>query len=690
MSGAKETGRAKHREGRVALELARATMSSMTPLVESTVTLPNFAAGTAWPADGSDPPSPGILRDSTFSERYTIGTLLGEGGMGVVRSCADGRIGREVAMKSVQPGMGSAGPFVARFLREACVQGQLEHPSIVPVYDLGRSGEGTLYFTMKRVRGATLKRILRALRAGGPEDDPSGPPDVPVRGRDPSGPPDSGLVASELVARPWSRRKLLASFASACHAVHFANVRGVVHRDLKPSNIMLGDFGEVYVLDWGLAKVVGAADPLAPTGAPAIQSGTDPGARTHHGATLGTPGYMAPEQVRGEPVDARADVYSLGAILFELLALEPLHSGQSPQAAIESTLLGVERRPSVRAPYLDIPPELDAICSRATAAEPELRYSSVRELVDAVERYLDGDRDLVRRRELARDHARAAEVHASRALGAPDSAAAARSRALHEVGRAIALDPTNEDAARILMRLMTELPAEMPAEAKAAMAEDTRRLVRAGGKMAVFANLTWFGWLPLMLWMGMRSWTAWLVASAAYVAAAAFAARVWRHPPEDGRPDMPTTVSTIVANAAGSTMFGPFVLVPTLAVIGAMLLHMVPGRAHRVPIIALNCLSIAVPALLALAGVIPASYVYEHGAFVLRPVMFAVPPLQTNVFMILTNVALVCIGSVVVGRFRDHMTRAEQRLHVQTWQLRQLVPRHVNLEVQRSARPADP
>ncbi|MGH7271478.1 MAG: serine/threonine-protein kinase, partial [Polyangiaceae bacterium] len=211
-----------------------------------------------------------------LAARYALGEVLGEGGMGVVRACHDQRIGRDVALKTVRDEHSSRADLVARFLREACVQGQLEHPSIVPVYDLGYDGDGRAYFTMKRVRGATFEQIVAALRRG-----------------------------SDDAARSFPLRKLLGAFATVCHALHFANSRGVIHRDLKPGNVMLGDFGEVYVLDWGLAKLrLSAASTDAddvPVQSPAAQGsvGSHVSGKSAGGATMGTPGYMAPEQVRG-------------------------------------------------------------------------------------------------------------------------------------------------------------------------------------------------------------------------------------------------------------------------------------------------------------------------------------------------------------------------------------------------------
>ena len=613
---------------------------------ESAVTIPDhLVATTIAPTDVGELP-PDVLADAAFAVRYESGERIGEGGMGIVRACADRRIGREVAMKIVRPGDGSRGDLKARFLREACVQGQLEHPAIVPVYDLGRDPDGTLYFTMKRVRGSTFERIVDALRAGEPE-----------------------------AARQYSRPKLLSAFARVCHAVAFAHARSVVHRDLKPGNVMLGDYGEVYVLDWGLAKVVDSPEPRLSTNPPAITSGSDPGAKTALGATMGTPGYMAPEQVRGEDVDSRVDVYALGAILFELLALEPLHTHRTAEQANASTLQGPDARPSVRAPDRDIPPELDEICVRATARDWADRTPSVKEVVDAVERYLDGDRDLERRRTLAREHVRAASQHTERALdGKGPEATRSRSLALREVGRAIALDPRNEDAVGTLMRLMTAPPGDVPAEARKGILVEARRGMRQGARLAVYAYLSWFLYTPLMLWMGMRSWTTWLVASAAWLAASAAAYVASRRPSADARPHLWMTVPGSIAIMTATLGFGPYVILPTLAAIGAMLNQMPPNRTGRGRVIAIFCAAIAVPAALQWAGILPATYVFEHGSLTILPGMLSFPAVPTHVFLLTTNVGLIVMSSLILGRFRDTLSDVEQRLHVQTWQLRQMVP----------------
>jgi serine/threonine-protein kinase len=258
-------------------------------------------------------------------ERYTIGDVIGEGGMGEVRLCKDARIGRDVAMKVVHRSRGSRSDMRTRFLREARVQGQLEHPAIVPVYDVDVLPDGALYFTMKRIRGVTLADVVELLAA---KDDAA--------------------------QKEYSRRRLLTAFSSVCLAVDFAHTRGVLHRDLKPENVMLGAYGEVYVLDWGVAKVDGDVEDAVESSAPDMIDDT----KTLAGALVGTPGYMAPEQLEGKTVDRRADVYALGVVLFELLTYETLHPRAPTNATLASTLTGAEDRLATLAQAREVPPEL--------------------------------------------------------------------------------------------------------------------------------------------------------------------------------------------------------------------------------------------------------------------------------------------------------------------------------------------
>ncbi|HEY2514424.1 MAG TPA: serine/threonine-protein kinase, partial [Polyangiaceae bacterium] len=512
------------------------------------------------------------------ADRYELRDRLGEGGMGEVYLCADLRIGRDIAMKVIRAERNSNPDARSRFVREARVQGQLEHPSIVPVYDLARDENGVAYFTMRRVRGKTLEQVVGALEA-----------------RDPA------------AEKEWTRYKLLSSFASVCQAIDFAHARGVLHRDLKPDNVMLGDFGEVYVLDWGLAKVLEVEGlPLSVRGG-GRQRTPDPvlddSARTAFGAVMGTPGYMAPEQAasEGRSIDARADVYALGAILFELLTLKPLHARTTSEEILRSTLHGADARASLAAPSRDIAPELDAVCVKATAVSRDERYPSARALYEAVERFLAGDRDLERRRALATEHARAATLAAERALQGHDDAAAERTRAMREVSRAVALDPQNAEAMRALVRLFTEPPREIPPEARAELDRALLHSQRAAARSATLGYLTWLAFAPFVLWMGVRQIGWGLVCDALFFAAALASFRVTRAAHPTRAADAALAISTL-AIIVSRGVIGPFMLLPGIAAVNTVLYVATADRSRRGWAIAAGCLAVLVPFGLEISG----------------------------------------------------------------------------------------
>ncbi|MDF2692444.1 MAG: Protein kinase [Labilithrix sp.] len=397
-------------------------------------------------------------------DRYVISEVLGEGGMGEVRRCRDRVVDRDVALKVVRPGA-AIDDVEARFLREARVQARLDHPAVVPVYDVGHDVHGRAYFTMKRVEGVTLDQVVQRLREG----DPSALHDYP-------------------------RHRLLTAFARACIAVDYAHAHGVLHRDLKPANLMLGAFGEVYVLDWGLAKIVSAQEEQKDhdeTGM-TVLAPSDPG-MTGHGIAMGTPAYMAPEQAAARPLDPRADVYALGAILFELLALEPLLGEEELRALRAGRAFSVHACPSVRAPRRATSPELDAVCIRATAYAPEDRFVSARALHEAVEAFLAADDEQGRIQRLAAGH-----VAKARALSAPGVEDLSRPHALEELGAALALSPDDPDARAHLVHLLQEPPRQIPHEV-----EHHSRVSWTAAAAAVAIALTALVWGPLFLVPGL-------------------------------------------------------------------------------------------------------------------------------------------------------------------------------------------
>ncbi len=578
-----------------------------------------------------------------FPHRYRQEAVLGQGGMGVVALCGDQQIWRRVAMKRLQPHRLGHSEAETRFLREARIQGQLEHPAVVPVYDLGVDPDGAMYFTMKRVRGATLEQVIDDLRQG--------------RGAD------------------YSRRRLLAAFSSVCLAVDFAHRRGVVHRDLKPGNIMLGDYGEVYVLDWGLARVLGATDLPIERGASAVIAGPRT-SETRAGAVLGTPGYMAPEQMRGELSDVgpRADVYSLGVILFEMLTQRPLHEGETIQEVMSSTLAGVESRPSLRAPESDVPPELEEIVVRATALDPGQRFQSARALNEAIERFEDGERDVELRRSMARRHAKSAGEAADRARSEWSPGFEERRRAMREIGRALALDPDNTTAMETLVRLLAEPPRVLPPEVQMELDRNDRDKLRWIGKIGGFAYLSLFGYLPLLWWGGVRQW-GWLVAM--YVAAVcASGVSFWtasrRSPPVWGV--LLVMVVSNIAFACTAALFGPLVVTPGIIAVNTTGFALNLDPAYRRFAVATACLTILGVLAVWAGGMLPGDYVFSSAGLTVTPGAIELPRIPTLLFLVVISLGMVVTGALSVTRVRDALKRSETQLFLYAWHLREFVP----------------
>lgn len=338
------------------------------------------------------------------TNRYQEIGQFGRGGMGEVKRVYDRLLGREIAMKTMHFEHADQNALISRFIEEAQATAQLQHPSIVPIYDLGRLDDGRLGFTMKEVRGQTLQAVIKEVH-------------------------QNSESSWEVTENGWHFRKLVSCFAQVCEAVIYAHERGVVHRDLKPQNIMLGERGEVWVVDWGLVKVLSS---MSSPSEDAISVNTlinkgnsiitdrsqEDSYSTMIGTVSGTPAYMSPEQADGNlHLDQRTDVYSLGAVLYEILSGKPPYaiekSEESPLkmlrrgsplqvedalikgrlqrfAAQEKDAAALHVYKSVLLSQLTLPPELIRVCEHAMERDRSSRYANVEALLNDLTPWLEG------------------------------------------------------------------------------------------------------------------------------------------------------------------------------------------------------------------------------------------------------------------------------------------------------------
>ncbi|MBL9040926.1 MAG: protein kinase [Myxococcales bacterium] len=289
---------------------------------------------------------------------------LGEGAMGEVYAAKDSFLRRRVAFKRMNQAVAKSPALAARFLKEAQITAQLEHPNIIPIYGLESTADGSVGYAMKFIEGQTLTDLIETARAEVAK----------------------GSAANEL-ANMANRLRI---FTRICDAIAYAHAKSVLHRDLKPDNIMIGRFNQVYVVDWGICRIMHAEEEATDTGGPVdaqVQQSTQ------YGSVIGTPAYMSPEQAAGRnsELDGRSDMYSLGLILFEIVSLRQAVIGESVQDVLVKAVQG-QKLPLVHVdPRVRIPSELRAIISKATALLPKDRYASISEFTADLRRYRNGE-----------------------------------------------------------------------------------------------------------------------------------------------------------------------------------------------------------------------------------------------------------------------------------------------------------
>jgi hypothetical protein len=551
---------------------------------------------------------------------YELIDVIGRGGMGEVMLARDRRIGRDVALKRLRAEQPTP-DLVERFLREAKIQARLDHPSIAPVHELGYDSEGLPYFTMKRVGGTTLGELL-----------------------------DRG------VDKP---QRLLRALVDVCHAMELAHSRGYVHRDLKPQNIMLGDYGEVYVLDWGVARVLMGGDGRAPTDRQSIDDVITIDGVTKAGALLGTPGYMAPEQVRGEPALPAADVYAIGSMLFEILAGEPLHV--PGHTALLSTINNVDRFPAKRRPDRRIAPELDELCASALATDPAERPTA-HALAEAIQGYLDGDRDVERRRALARQ----LDTRARSALASGD-----RAEAMRTAGRALAFDPESTTASELVLSLVVDEPAIIPPEVTAAVEAEEMKMVRARSRRAILPYAAIFAILPFLPLLHVADYA---MLFAVFAAFGMMVVVTWLNS-KFGVPVALTLVGHTLTALMFSRFIGPFIITPIMLAAILMSATSIPWLNRRWWAVAVWIVgTVMLPFVLEWTGLLAPTWLMTGDGLLSGSTVFDTGVVSPGWVIAGHLGALLLVGAYAwrIGRDRSD---AQRRMFLQAWHLRHLLPK---------------
>jgi len=582
-----------------------------------------------------DAPSGAVTdRATAIGERYRVDAPLGRGGMGEVVLAYDYLLDRPVALK--RPKTSSDSPFAAAdgvaLLREARAQARIDHPAFVPVHDYGLDTDGRPFFAMARVEGDTFSELLR-------------------RARDES---DSRRMQA----------KLLRAFAQVCLAVDRAHSVGVVHGDLKPENLMLGRHGEVYVLDLGISTKVGVEIPDASFDAPPSND------ESRIESVGGTLGYAAREQFRPSVPDTRWDVYALGAILFEILTLERLHRDVDRNGDATTWYARVETSPRARRPDLEIAPELDLECVRATMLDPSARTGSVRTLALAVEAYLDGERNHAHRRSIADDFVDQAVAMHARATEASDPSVSLDSwkSAVALLAQALVLAPTHARASATLNDLMLEPPRQLDEAVDAGVESRMQAHLRAGLSAATWAYAAWTICVPLILAAGLRDpsqFAALIVSGAATVGWCAIASRRRTMRPRDV---IVAIVLSTITLFLGHGWFGPFGITSVALVANGVLFGMLPTRTMRCASLAATIVGLLASGFVGLSQN-GGSFVIAGDSLVVHARLAHFPAAYTAVVLTILPIIVAISGFAVISTARHSLvskTRSDyrERLHL--------------------------
>jgi serine/threonine-protein kinase len=351
-----------------------------------TATPDTVAASTCAPTGGATPPL--AVADTSVGEsrrgRFTILKEHAHGGLGKVSVARDDKLRRQVALKEIRPEHGDNPHLRQRFLSEAEITGMLEHPGIVPIYQMDEDVDGRPFYAMRFIQGRNLAEAIREFHLGPSADsaddaDKTAPPSVKSLKS-----VESAKSVDRFASLPF--RNLLQRFVAVCNTIAYAHSKGVIHRDLKPANIMLGDYGETLVVDWGLAKRLSEPEASArEADGPSLTVGA-PKELTQAGQLLGTPAYMSPEQAQGIEVGPAADIYALGAILYQLLTAQAPYHGHTIAEVLAQVKSGPPRPPTEV--VKGVPKPLEAVCLKAMVRAPAKRYVTATDLAKDVDRWL--------------------------------------------------------------------------------------------------------------------------------------------------------------------------------------------------------------------------------------------------------------------------------------------------------------